>query len=62
MDDKNLNEEIVIDEENLNDISGGSFMLRFTCDRCKKVYNSYEITSFKNRTVCTYCKKELENQ
>ena len=65
MENVNKNENAVVIDEQLENISGGvdaSGILKTICPMCKKTVSKLDIVTVNNRGVCKACAEKINNR
>lgn len=65
MENVNKNENAVVIDEQLENISGGvdpSGILKTYCGLCKKSVSKLEIVNYNNRGICKACMEKINNR
>ena len=65
MENVNKNENAVVIDEQLENISGGvdpSCILKTMCPMCKKTVSKLEMVNVNNRPVCKACAEKINNR
>ena len=64
MENVNKNENAVVIDEQLENISGGvdASILKAWCPMCKKFVSKHEIVNVNNRGVCKACAEKINNR